>query len=64
MMETGPERGFQRADSAAFFDSLDRLCEMTDGKEAINDAPVIVDGDGNVLGRPGVVLVYDPKRRE
>ncbi len=61
MMETGPERGFQRADSAAFFDSLDRLCEMTDGKEANGGAPVIVDGAGNVLGRPGVVLVFDRK---
>lgn len=64
MMETGPQNGFQRADSMAFFGSLDRLRAMTEGCDAGGGAPVVVDGGGNVIGRAGVVLYFDREEQQ
>ena len=61
VMRTGSENGFQRADSEAFFGSLDRLCKMVEHERPVEGVPVLVDKAGNVLGRPGVVLVFDRK---
>lgn len=44
MMDKGPEIGFQRADSAVFFDSLDRLNRMTINESGSENRPIICMG--------------------